>query len=517
MANPYGQAPGYMHPVPPPRRGASPVVKVLSGIGIVFIVLIVIGVISNLLPGDRDTVPATVPPAVVEVIPPVATAPPTATDVLPSQQIFANNRDAVMIIRGVCVDGHHWTGSGFFVTSTGIAVTNHHVMDGLVTSTAILYDGREFDIIGYFSYDIGNDLAVIQVDGRGISFDYVVLGNSDTTMVGENVFAIGGPDWDPLTFTPGMISRIAYEPISFNMYSIAGMFQSTAAIYGGNSGGPLLNDRGHVIGVNAAGHTVRASVQFAVPINRVMLPSTGDAVTPLPVGRTIPPGLATPGDGATYARYPFIPSFMSVSRHGRFYFSGTPADLGLSHGDVLYDFYEYLYFYELPRQHWISDTDLFDAELVRSGFQFQEIVDFGTDIWVYFFHPGHYISVSYGFLTDDELLIVAVVPGDVHYRFYGGGAAPIQDDVDFTGHPLLGTWAWDTDSSYIYVLNPNGTGMRGLAGMRYDIYWYAYGNILLIDTGGFAVEEWTFTINNNVLTIVSNQVDGLTWSYIRQP
>jgi len=504
----------------------SPALKILSAVGAFVVVLILIGIIGYSVRVDPEAVTAGDINAQAENIGHnegpapytyIATT-PAEMDVLSGAQIFANNRDAVLIIRGICEDGYNWTGSGFIVSSSGVAVTNHHVMDGLVSSVAILYDGREFDITGYYSYDIGNDLAVIHVDGRGTSFDYVAFGNSYDARVGDNVFAIGGPDWDPLTFTPGMISRIAYEPVNFSIYSIAGMFQSTAAIYGGNSGGPLLNDRGQVIGVNAAGHTVRASVQFAVPINRVILPGPGAAVNPLPVGGGMSWPHHMPGEGVTYARFPFIPDFMSVSRHGAFSMSGTPADLGLSSGDVLYDYYEYLFIYDMPERHWINDTDAFDAELTRSGFIFQNVVDFGNDIWVYFFHPSQYVSLSYAFLLDSDLLVIAIAGGDVYERFYGGEPSPISDDVDFTGHPLVaGSWAWDTDSSYIYIFRPDGTGTRGFAGARHEIYWYAQDNYLFIDPGGLGVEEWTFTIYDGVLTIVSNQVAGITWNYIWQP
>jgi len=93
------------------------------------------------------------------------------------------------------------------------------------------------------------------------------------------------------------------------------------------------------------------------------------------------------------------------------------------------------------------------------------------------------------------------------------------DDVDFTGHPLIGTWAWDTDDSFVYVFRPDGTATRGFYGNRFDFYWYVYGNHLfmyVIDIFfGTFIEHWTFTIYDDVLTIVSAQVPGMTWSYVR--
>ncbi|MCL2360269.1 MAG: hypothetical protein FWC73_00465 [Defluviitaleaceae bacterium] len=89
------------------------------------------------------------------------------------------------------------------------------------------------------------------------------------------------------------------------------------------------------------------------------------------------------------------------------------------------------------------------------------------------------------------------------------------EDIDLTGHPLVGRWAWDQDSSYIYIFEDDGTGTRGFAGNRYDIYWVAYDEYLFMDVGTM-VEEWVFEIVDGVLTIVSLQAADLTWSYIRQ-
>jgi len=87
--------------------------------------------------------------------------------------------------------------------------------------------------------------------------------------------------------------------------------------------------------------------------------------------------------------------------------------------------------------------------------------------------------------------------------------------ASFTSHPLLGTWAWDYDDSFIYELRPDGTGVRGFYFHRNDIYWYVYNNNLFIKSNNL-IEHWTFTIVDGVLTITSAQIDGITWSYLRQ-
>ena len=86
-------------------------------------------------------------------------------------------------------------------------------------------------------------------------------------------------------------------------------------------------------------------------------------------------------------------------------------------------------------------------------------------------------------------------------------------DVDLTDHPLTGVWAWDVNDSFIYEFRADGTGVRGFDNNRIDITWFADDNNLFIDVG-YMIEHWTFTIYDGVLTIVSAQVFGMTWSYI---
>jgi hypothetical protein len=353
--------------------------------------------------GGGQTVPATLSPQ----------NPSNPNAVLTAAQIFEKNKFAVVIIQGN-VPGGVASGSGFIVCSTGIVVTNHHVMDGMTNATATLYDGREYAVTGFYSYDTSNDLAIIQLDGRGNSFQYVTLGDSDDVRVGDSVYAIGGPDWEPITFTDGMVSRFAYEAISFGRYSIAGMIQNTAAIYQGNSGGPLVNDKGDVIGINSAGHTQRASVQWAVPINRVVLPSSGAKLNSLPVGSTATPPQWT-GRVTFLTRFPSVPDFLSVSRNASLLLSGTCSDLDMGLGD----YYDYFYVYELPVGHILDDTDEFDEALEEHGFVFQEVVFYDEETWVYFYNRSRNLSVSYVFDLEHDIVIVAIGQGDVYETYYG--------------------------------------------------------------------------------------------------
>ena len=412
---------------------------------------------------------------------------PAEPVVLTPAQIFENNKYAVFQIVAFGADDSGWFGSGFLIDSTGVAVTNHHVMIGAVEAYALMYDGSYFEITGYFSYDIDNDLAIIQVGNANDVFRYAILGNSDESMVGETVFAVGGPEGDPITFTSGMISRFANEPVSFDIYTIAGMIQSTAAIYGGNSGGPLLNDRGQVIGINSAGRADRASVQWAVPINRVAAP-TGGAINQLPIGPAVPDHVE--GRITQLARFNFIPDLTSVSRDVSLLMSGTPVDLGETSG-LYYEFYDYLILYHVLEDYWISITDLYDIALKEHGFVFQNIVQWEGETWVYFFHPGHNVSLSYVFSWGYDILMVGIVRGNVYWEFYhAGGAQGVQIPDQLSLDPaLIGIWEfWDTDNEMyhewmlagqhlFYVFDEDGTGAfyvldaSGDVIHEYSFYW----------------------------------------------
>ena len=200
-----------------------------------------------------------------------------------STLVFENNADAVFTIYA-SRDGWDFSsvGSGFFVCSTGIAVTNHHVVTGWPYARARTHGGAEYDIIGYYSYDIYNDLAIIQVDGR--NFAYLLIGNSDELQVGERVYAIGSPLGFHNTFSGGMFAR-THDVLEFGIYRVYDMLQHTAPVSEGSSGGALLNNLGQVIGVTTAWFDMYAqSLNFAVPISRVCFAYAAAEYLPLPIG-----------------------------------------------------------------------------------------------------------------------------------------------------------------------------------------------------------------------------------------
>lgn len=168
------------------------------------------------------------------------------------------------------------SGSGFVITADGYVVTNHHVIESATSNpdTPIevsFQNGDRYDatLVGY---EKDNDLAVLKING---SFTPVILGDSDTLVVGEIVCAIGNPLGElDFSFTDGVISA-KERLISGDDNTTLNMLQTNVAINPGNSGGPLFDSNGTVIGINTAKYTnaqdgtTVEGLGFAIPINDV--------------------------------------------------------------------------------------------------------------------------------------------------------------------------------------------------------------------------------------------------------
>ena len=157
------------------------------------------------------------------------------------------------------------SGSGFLVSSSGYIVTNDHVIENAASITVLLYDGRQYsaEVVGRAP---NSDLAVIKIEGQ--VFSYLSFGNSDIIRVGEQVAAIGNPLGELAnSMTVGHISAIGRDVTIDGTSHV--MIQTDAAINRGNSGGPLVNLNGEVIGVISA-KSVGMGVEglgFAIPSN----------------------------------------------------------------------------------------------------------------------------------------------------------------------------------------------------------------------------------------------------------
>ncbi len=154
-------------------------------------------------------------------------------------------------------------GSGFIIDRSGHILTNFHVIESADRITITLADGRTFrgEVVGT---DPAIDVALLRIDG-GVDLPAAPLGNSDDLRVGEWVCAIGNPLGYVHSVTVGVVSFIGRKLFD---QSLDDYIQTDAAINFGNSGGPLINARGEVIGINSAISSRASNIGFAVPINQ---------------------------------------------------------------------------------------------------------------------------------------------------------------------------------------------------------------------------------------------------------
>jgi S1-C subfamily serine protease len=164
-------------------------------------------------------------------------------------------------------------GSGFVIDKAGHIVTNFHVVDG-ARSVQVSFSNRDSMSARIVGTDPSTDLAVLQVDARSRALTPLPLGDSDRVRVGDSVVAIGNPFGLDRSITAGIVSALQRQIPAPNEYPIDHVIQTDAQINKGNSGGPLLNAAGQVIGVNAQIETGGTSegnvgIGFAIPVNTV--------------------------------------------------------------------------------------------------------------------------------------------------------------------------------------------------------------------------------------------------------
>jgi serine protease Do len=184
------------------------------------------------------------------------------------QRYFGNRGTYSQEVKGL--------GSGYIISTDGYIVTNDHVAGNATKITVTLTDGRSFDakVIGS---DTASDICLLKIDGEDLPF--VILGNSDDIIIGEWVIALGNPFGlfelnDKPTVTVGVVSATGMNLDAINNRYYLNMIQTDASINGGNSGGPLVNSEGQVIGMNtliftAGNNSGNIGLGFAIPINKV--------------------------------------------------------------------------------------------------------------------------------------------------------------------------------------------------------------------------------------------------------
>ena len=204
------------------------------------------------------------------------------------------------------------SGSGSVLDYDGHILTNYHVIEGADRLTVTMFDGQQFEatVVGQ---DPPNDMAILKINAPRAELFPLELGQSQPLRVGQNVYAIGSPFGLERTMTVGVVSGLGRSVPSHNHRILKSMIQVDAALNQGNSGGPLLDSRGLLVGMNTAIATrtgENTGVGFAIPVDtirrvaallirdgRVVRPSLGVSAyiqtdNGLMVGQVVPDGPA---------------------------------------------------------------------------------------------------------------------------------------------------------------------------------------------------------------------------------
>jgi S1-C subfamily serine protease len=188
-----------------------------------------------------------------------------ASKALTATQIYKQASAGVVAIKAVTPQGAD-SGTGIVLDDKGLILTNDHVVAG-ASSLSVAAKGsssltRSATLVGEEAND---DLALIKVDPSGLGLKPLTLASSQSTQVGDPVYAIGNPYGLDETLTRGIVSALGRTISAPNGAKITDAIQTDAALNPGNSGGPLLNDEGQVIGVNSQIASEAASVGGSQP------------------------------------------------------------------------------------------------------------------------------------------------------------------------------------------------------------------------------------------------------------
>ena len=201
--------------------------------------------------------------------------PIVSTNGMSPAQIYAQNISSVVLVKTAIRKGSqvgYSTGSGFVITQDGYIVTNYHVVEGGTAYVVVFADGTEYTA-SLQGGDETNDVAVLKINATGLNA--VKLGNSSDLIVGDQVVAIGNPLGTlTSTLTVGYVSGKDRDVDTDG--NIINMIQTDAAINSGNSGGPLFNTKGEVVGITTAKYSGQSSsgasiegIGFAIPVDDV--------------------------------------------------------------------------------------------------------------------------------------------------------------------------------------------------------------------------------------------------------
>ena len=285
-----GTEPVIMRPVyePPPKKRRGGLGRAL----LFLLICVIIGggtaaFVSQMMIRDWEAaIPPMImaPPATPEPPPPSPEPPPTPVtptrtgNVLTAEEVYELGRSQVVGIRTEIsntnvfgeVSTNVVTGTGFIVSSDGYILTNYHVIENATRILVVLEDGTVFEAQLVGGESVTSDMAVLKIEATDLT--PATIGNSSSMRVGASIFAIGNPLGSLThTITQGIVSALNRD-ITIGPGQTINMFQIDAAVNSGNSGGPVYNDLGEVVGIVTAKASVDGveGIGFAIPIDEAM-------------------------------------------------------------------------------------------------------------------------------------------------------------------------------------------------------------------------------------------------------
>lgn len=182
--------------------------------------------------------------------------------------IIQNSMKSIVTIRANSMGEISSEGSGFFIADEGYVITNRHILLGMDTSSIEIetYDGKVYTFFSKNLSKLGDDgpmdITILKIDSN--NYSPLILGNSNEVKIGEKVIAIGNPFGLEFSVSQGIVSGIRQKK-----NGIQGYIQTDSALNPGNSGGPLLNMQGEVIGINNLKISGGENIGFALESNQV--------------------------------------------------------------------------------------------------------------------------------------------------------------------------------------------------------------------------------------------------------
>ena len=305
------------------------------------------------------------------------------------EEIYASYVDSCVCVNAQVVMQQGWqqyqgtsAGSGFIISEDGYIVTNYHVIDGASAIKVTLNNGESYDAT-YIGGEELNDVAVLKIDVSGLK--PVVLGDSDSLVVGEQVSTIGNALGSySFSQTSGYVSGVG-RTVTMSDGTVMNMIQTNCTINSGNSGGPLFDQYGRVVGITSAklsnnGDSSSASIEgigFAIPLNDVIDIITDYMQYGYVTGRPYM-GILNPTDTGSYAQIFGWPEGVYVNDVEE----GSCAETaGIQSGDIITK---------------IDDTDITSVSQLTSV---KNSYRAGDTVTVTVFRAGEYLELT---LTFDE-------------------------------------------------------------------------------------------------------------------